>query len=257
MRASAIEFRLRMAIMVAVIALGFWSPWIEAWGIGQRISLFEWLALELSRTGLLIFTTATGVAIAMATLLAAAAVVLRVWGSAYLGPGIVNNAEMKAGAVMADGPYRHVRNPLYLGSWCMIAAMSFIMPVSGAPFVMVLLTVFLMRLILGEEAFLTAQLGEPYRAYLRAVPRLFPRVRTNLPQGGRTPRWGAGDGRRALVELQQPADDSRHPDQLWPFIAGAGDDSGTYAPGWSGGVSVRLPRRPRCVQRKPAGYLRP
>ena len=191
MRASAIEFRLRMAIMVAIIALGFWSPWIEAWGIGQRISLFEWLALEMSRTGLLTFTAATGVAIAMATLLAAAAVVLRVWGSAYLGPGIVNNAEMKAGAVMADGPYRHVRNPLYLGSWCMVAAMSFIMPVSGAAFVMVLLTVFLMRLILGEEAFLIAQLGEPYRAYLRAVPRVFPRVRTNLPQGGRTPRWGA------------------------------------------------------------------
>jgi len=191
MRASAIEFRLRLAIMVVVIALGFWSPWIEAWGIGQRISLFEWLALEMSRTGLLTFTAATGVAIAMATLLAAAAVVLRVWGSAYLGPGIVNNAEMKAGAVMADGPYRHVRNPLYLGSWCMVAAMSFIMPVSGAAFVMVLLTVFLMRLILGEEAFLIAQLGELYRAYLRAVRRLFPRVRTNLPQGGRTPRWGA------------------------------------------------------------------
>lgn len=191
MRASAIEFRLRVAIMVVVIAFGFWSPWIEAWGIGRRISLFEWLALELSRTGLLTFTAATGIAIAMANLLAAAAVMLRVWGSAYLGPGIVNNAEMKAGAVMADGPYRHVRNPIYLGTWCMVAAMSFIMPASGALFVMMLLTVFLLRLILGEEAFLTAQLGEPYREFVRSVPRIFPRIRTNLPRGGRMPRWGA------------------------------------------------------------------
>src|SRR5580658_1108366 len=143
MRATAIEFRLRMAIMVAVIALGFWSPWIEGWDIGRRVSLLEFAALELSRLGLLAFTDATPVVIVVAALLAAIAVVLRVWGTAYLGPGIVNNAEMKAGVVMADGPYRHVRNPLYLGTWCMVAAMSFIMPATGALFVMVLLTVFL------------------------------------------------------------------------------------------------------------------
>jgi protein-S-isoprenylcysteine O-methyltransferase Ste14 len=197
MRATAIEFRLRMAIMVAVIALGFWSPWIEAWDIGRRVSLLEFAALELSRLGLLAFTAATPVVIVVAALLAAMAVVLRVWGTAYLGPGIVNNAEMKAGAVMADGPYRHVRNPLYLGSWSMVAAMSFIMPATGALFVMVLLTVFLLRLILGEEAFLTAQLGEPYRAYLCAVPRLVPRLRTSLAHVGRKPQWG----RALLAEL--------------------------------------------------------
>lgn len=190
MRATAIEFRLRMAIMVAVIALGFWSPWIEAWNIGRRVSLLEFAALELSRLGLLAFTAATPVVIVIAALLAAMAVVLRVWGTAYLGPGIVNNAEMKAGAVMADGPYRRVRNPLYLGTWCMVAAMSFIMPTTGALFVTALLTVFLLRLILGEEAFLSGQLGEPYREYLRAVPRLIPRVRTSLPATGRKPQWG-------------------------------------------------------------------
>jgi len=52
MGASAIEFRLRMVINAAIIILGFWSPWIEAWHIGRRMSLLEWLALELSRTGL-------------------------------------------------------------------------------------------------------------------------------------------------------------------------------------------------------------
>jgi protein-S-isoprenylcysteine O-methyltransferase Ste14 len=189
-RATAIEFRLRMAILVAIIALGFWSPWIEAWGVGQRMSLMEWLALEASRLGLLSFALATPAAIIAAALLAAAGVVLRVWGAAYLGTGVVHNREMKAGAVMADGPYRFVRNPLCLGTWFMVAAMSFIMPAGGALFVMVLLMLFLVRLILGEEAFLSAQLGEPYRAYLRAVPRLLPRLRSSLPQGGRLPHWG-------------------------------------------------------------------
>jgi len=91
--------------------------------------------------------------------------------------------------VMAAGPYRYVRNPLYLGSWGMIGPIAFLMPPTGALFTMVLLTVFLMRLILAEEAFLTDQLGEPYRNYLNAVPRLIPRLRTSLPRSSQRPHW--------------------------------------------------------------------
>lgn len=189
MRASAIEFRLRMLIMVTIVVLGFWAPWIEAWDLGKRISLLEWLALVVSRAGLLRFTYATPAVIVSGALLAAAGVALRVWGTAYLGHGTVQHGEMQAGAVMADGPYRYVRNPLYLGSWCMMAAMAFVMPPMGALVAMPLLTLFLLRLILGEEAFLTAQLGEPYRAYLRAVPRLFPRLRGAPPSAGNRPHW--------------------------------------------------------------------
>jgi hypothetical protein len=53
-----------------------------------------------------------------------------------------------------------------------------------------LLTLFLLRLILGEEAFLTQKLGDPYRAYLRAVPPLIPRLRGSLPPAGDKPHWG-------------------------------------------------------------------
>lgn len=189
MRATAIEFRLRMAIMALVITLGFWSPWIDAWGIGGRISLMEWLALEMSRLGLVPFSVATPLVIAAAALIAAAGAVLRVWGTAWLGPGTVNNLRMIAGTVLADGPYRYVRNPLYLGSCFMVAAMAFLMPPTGALFVMVLLTAFLLRLILGEEAFLAARLGDPYQAYLHAVPRLIPRPRSHPLPTGRKPNW--------------------------------------------------------------------
>jgi protein-S-isoprenylcysteine O-methyltransferase Ste14 len=90
---------------------------------------------------------------------------------------------------MAAGPYRFVRNPLYLGAWFMMAAMSLLMPPTGALFVMVLITIFYARLILGEEAFLSAKLGEPYREYLRAVPRIIPRLRANLPPAPTRPQW--------------------------------------------------------------------
>ena len=178
-----------MAINAVIIVLGFWAPWIGAWGFGKRISLLEWLPLELSRLGLFSFTVASPVVIIAATLIAAIGAILRVWGTAYLGPATVQNFQMKADAVMADGPYRHVRNPLYLGVWFMVAALAFLMPPTGALLVMILLTVFLLRLILGEEAFLSAQLGEPYQAYLRAVPRIIPRLRSRLRGSDTKPHW--------------------------------------------------------------------
>jgi protein-S-isoprenylcysteine O-methyltransferase Ste14 len=186
-----------MAINAAIIILGFWAPWIQAWGIGSRISLLEWLALELSRTGLLRFTAATPAVIVISALIAGIAALLRVWGTAYLGSGTVQSVRMQAEGVMADGPYRYVRNPLYLGLWCMVAAMAFLMPPTGALLAMVLLTLFLLRLIFGEEQFLSTQLGEPYRMYKTGVPRLIPRLRTAVARGHSKPNWLRG----VLAEL--------------------------------------------------------
>ena len=189
MRATTLEFRLRFLIMVVIVGLGFWSPWIEAWGFGQRIPVLEWLALETSRAGLLPFTLASPAVIALASLLALAGAVLRVSGTAYLGASTMLDARMQGGRVVASGPYRFVRNPLYLGTLFMMAAMGFAMPPTGAVFTLVLVGVFLVRLILAEEAHLTAQMGETYEAYLRAVPRLVPRLRTHVETGEARPYW--------------------------------------------------------------------
>jgi protein-S-isoprenylcysteine O-methyltransferase Ste14 len=178
-----------MPINVAFVVLGFWAPWVVSSGVGGRISLLEWSALELSRTGLLRFTLATPVVIVVGALLAAFGAILRVWGAAYLGAGTVQSLNMKADSVIADGPYRYVRNPLYLGLWCTIAALTFVMPPTGALVTMILFTIFQFRLILGEETFLTGQLGESYRNYLRAVPRLIPRLRTTVTKRNAQPQW--------------------------------------------------------------------
>jgi hypothetical protein len=123
--------------------------------------------------------------------------VLRIWGTAYLGAFTVYHGEMQAQTVMASGPYRFVRNPLYIGTWLMIAAMTFLMTPTGALFVLTLLTIFELRLILAEEAHLESQLGEPYRAYLSSVPRLFPRLRNPGQSKSISPNWL----RSALSEL--------------------------------------------------------
>jgi len=113
----------------------------------------------------------------------------RVWGAAYLGYSTVHHADMQAGAVMAAGPYRYVRNPLYIGTWFMMAAISLLMTPSGALFTMALVSLFQFRLILGEEAFLAGQLGEPYSRYLHAVPRLVPRLHADVPPASAHPQW--------------------------------------------------------------------
>jgi protein-S-isoprenylcysteine O-methyltransferase Ste14 len=193
MRASAIEFRLRMLINFIIIFIGFLAPWLgngsALAGLGPHVALLEWLALRMSRSGLTSFTHAVPVVIAVAALCAAVGAVLRVWGTASLGSGTVHSLEMRAGAVVASGPYRYVRNPLYMGVWFMVAALAFLMPPSGALFAMVLISLFHLRLILGEEAFLARQIGEPYLAYKRAVPRLVPRLRGAPAAAGEKPQW--------------------------------------------------------------------
>ncbi len=189
MRATAFEFRFRMIIQIVIVFLGFWAPWVGGWAFGWRISTLEWLPLEMSRLGLASFTVAAPLVIVLASLAALAGAVLRVWGTAYLGYSTVHHSDMQAGAVMAGGPYRYLRNPLYLGGWFMMLAVSLLMSPGGALFTMVLESVFFLRLILGEEAFLAKQLGQPYREYLSAVPRVFPRLRSSLPPTGKRPQW--------------------------------------------------------------------
>jgi protein-S-isoprenylcysteine O-methyltransferase Ste14 len=193
MKATAIEFRLRMLINMVIIVSGFNAPGSASWsaltGAPLQAPLLEWLPLQLSRAGLVSFAAGTPAVIALASIFAGFAAILRVWGSAWLGPGTVIHATMKADGVMAGGPYRYTRNPLYLGVWCMVAALVFLMPPVGALITMVLITLFQLRLILGEEAFLARQLGAPYQDYLRAVPRLTFRLRTTLPPSTQKPQW--------------------------------------------------------------------
>jgi protein-S-isoprenylcysteine O-methyltransferase Ste14 len=189
MRASKFEFRLRGLILTLFVILGFWAPWLQTLDLGKRISLLEWLALEISRLGLLRFTYATPFVIVAGALVAAAGMVLRIAGTAYLGCGIVNDSGMRGLQLMTDGPYRYVRNPLYLGGWCMIAAISLLMPPTGALIAMVLVTLFFLRLTLAEELFLESRFGATYQQYKRMTPRFAPCLRTSLPRGTTNPHW--------------------------------------------------------------------
>jgi hypothetical protein len=98
---------------------------------------------------------------------------------------------MQGDGVVAAGPYRCLRNPLYIGTFIHTFALALLMPPSGAIFCILAIGLFELRLIAGEEAFLTAKLGDPYRAYCAKVPRLFPALTPRVPASTARATWPA------------------------------------------------------------------
>jgi len=96
---------------------------------------------------------------------------------------------MHGESVVAVGPYRYLRNPLYLGVFIHTFALALLMPPSGAIFCILAVGLFQLRLISGEESFLTAKLGEPYRAYCAKVPRIVPALTPRVPASPIQPKW--------------------------------------------------------------------
>jgi protein-S-isoprenylcysteine O-methyltransferase Ste14 len=190
-KATRFEFRFRMAIIFALYFLGFFAPWVRLRPSGNLnpTRLWSWLAVEAARTGI-ISTNVAYIAVTVAAVaLALVGAWLRVWGTAYLGHFVMRNKTVQAGAVMASGPYRHLRNPLNIGLLLNSFAVSILMPVTGAAFFLVGITIFTLRLIGAEEAFQTEQLGEDYAEYRDAVPPILPSVRSRLGASSAKPRW--------------------------------------------------------------------
>ncbi len=188
MKATPLEFRFRQVISGAIYVIGFWAPWQYVGGTTPT-RLWSWLAIEVARLGILpvqiAYLSITVIAVALATLGAG----FRVWGTAYLGRAVVFDKAMQAGDVVAAGPYRYVRNPLYLGSTLTALAVSILMPASGALFFVAALSIFVARLVLGEEAFLRAQVGDAYVEYCRRVPRWLPSMSPRLSASHERPTW--------------------------------------------------------------------
>jgi hypothetical protein len=189
--ATKFEYRFRFFFHALFFALGFRAPWCEALGWTR---LRTWLVLSswLSRTGWLSFIGATNAVLIAAIVLVTLGAWLRVWGASYVGVSVVQSPSMHGEAMLADGPYRRTRNPLYLGTILHTIGLSILMPPSGAIFCIVLVWLFQIRLALAEEPFLTQKFGEPYVEYRKAVPRFLPSPSPQVPAAGKRAHWLQG-----------------------------------------------------------------
>ena len=190
MKAFPLEYRLRYLVHGIIYALGFFAPWERYTSLTLGSSTW-WLFLASipAREHWLDFTASSQILLILGCIAATLGAALRVWGVAYLGASIVHSGSLHGSRVLADGPYRYVRNPLYLGTLLNVIALSLLMPPTGAIFAIVFIALVQVRLIGAEEPFLLGKLGEPYQLYCAAVPRLLPSLRPRVPRAGIHPNY--------------------------------------------------------------------
>jgi len=129
-----------------------------------------------------------GVGVLIVTL----AALVRSWAEAYLHSSVVHDSKLHSDRLVADGPYRRVRNPLYLGNILLAVGLGLMASRTGFLVLVVATVPFVYRLILREEASLLESQGDGYRRYFETVPRLWPSLRARVPAGGGRPNWVDG-----------------------------------------------------------------
>ncbi len=182
MRATAFEFRFRFLIICAIFAIGFACSFFDSVNATRAWVGFVTRAVPDRRALRLGFAADATVA--------ALAALLRTWATAYLAGSVVHDSRLRTETVVSGGPYRHVRNPLYLANLLMAAGYGGLASRLGWCVIMAGLMLFQYRLILKEEALLLSGHGETFRSYLAAVPRLLPSWRARVAAGPLRPSWG-------------------------------------------------------------------
>jgi len=177
------EFRLRFWTIALVFCVGFEAYAIDHVNVVARLA--RWLDLPPAERPL-----AMHVAFGAGAALTVVAALVRTWAAAYLRSEVVHDGVVRSERLVADGPYRHVRNPLYLGTLLLAASIGLM--ASGLGWLVIVggMALVTRRLIAREEAALLTSQGAAYRAYLDAVPRLVPSIRPRVPAGDQPAHWG-------------------------------------------------------------------
>jgi len=181
MRATGFEFRHRFFFILAIYAVGFGCYWIDHRNAAQAL-----LGLVGEGDNLL----AIRWLFAVGALFIALGALLRTWATAYLKSDVVHDTALHADKLVADGPYRYLRNPLYAAVFPMNLGLGLLASRLGYVFIFFAALIFYVRLLHREEAELLGTQGESYARYQQAVPCLWPSLTPRIPAAGRKPEWG-------------------------------------------------------------------
>jgi protein-S-isoprenylcysteine O-methyltransferase Ste14 len=184
MKATTFEFRHRSWLIALIYTLGFWAYAID------HVSVVQAIIREVTRVDSTRGPALAHLFFGFAALLVALGALIRTWGAAYLRSDIVHDSQLHSGVLVADGPYRYMRNPLYLGGILSTIGVALMASRIGFVFLVVALTLFFIRLTGREESELERQQGECYQEYCRRVPRFLPSLTSRAPAGDTKPQWG-------------------------------------------------------------------
>jgi len=183
MKATDFEFRNRFWIFGLIFGVGFWLYALD------RVNAIQYLINITIGENSPHADLMARCALAFATLLMLLTALLRTWATSYLRTDVMQDHDLHAEKVVASGPYRHLRNPLYLGNILMAFGMGLLASRVGFVVIVVGNFIFCLRLIGLEESSLQKEQGESYIEFCRRVPRLWPSLQARLPDSGLKPHW--------------------------------------------------------------------
>ncbi len=156
------------------------SVWQHAgeWAFKQR----SWLPVPIALVLLLVQVGKTDgdAPVAIGMLIVAGGEIVRLWTVRHIGV-ISRTRSTRWGPLVVSGPYRLVRNPIYVGNWLIWtgfttwSALLWMLPVAWVIFALQYAAI-----VQWEEQRLLAHFGQPYGEYLKAVPRWFPRQASEI-----------------------------------------------------------------------------
>ena len=185
--ASRFEFQHRTWFIFGIFCVGLSCYWFDPQNSGvvlaralhSHVPLFQ--ALSLRSSIRLVFLIGAFV-VALGGL-------IRAWGAAYLRAEVVQDSSVRTERLVADGPFRYSRNPLYLGLLIGIFGAGPLFSRTGWVVQIALAILFCYRLIRREEAHLVLIRGERFVTYFQSVPRLLPALKARVFASGAIPHW--------------------------------------------------------------------
>ena len=172
MPASDFEFRHRTWFIFGIFFVGLACYWFDPRNSGEvlaealrsRVEFLQQHTLQGILRGLFL----------IASVIVATGAMIRTWGAAYLHADVVHDSSLRSERLVADGPFRYTRNPIYFGSLIAVSGAGLLFSRAGWILQTVIAVVFCCRLILREERELSRTQRQNFAAYCRAVPRLLP-----------------------------------------------------------------------------------
>lgn len=186
-RATEFEFRHRFWLIAAFYFLTFESyRWDR---VNISVALTRWMLGSAVNVDVPPASMLLRALFILAAVIAGVAALIRTWAGAYLRSDVIHDTALHSDSLLADGPYRYLRNPLYLGTILLAIGIGMLASRLGWVILVATNVIFNYRLIFREESELLRTQGKPYQDFLAAVPRLFPALRPRLPSSGMKPRW--------------------------------------------------------------------
>ena len=181
--------------------LSFWQRWLRrrslrVWYLVEVVGMWGGATLFIVALAPWWLSTDSGpVALReLGALLALASITIGTWACYRMGwarllfagalflPGAGAEENRVPQRLVVEGPYRHVRNPLYVTDFALILGAALL---ANDPFLILLAAFYAAQLALQlplEERELHRRFGRRYSRYCQLVPRFIPRIRPVSPQ---------------------------------------------------------------------------